>query len=177
MDMTHTFTAVAAMQLVEHGKLDLDTPIAEYLPYFELADERYQQITMRHLLTETAGLPATRENTPELDWEDKTPQTDDGALERYVRSLRDVPVLFDPGFGHVFSNVQYDIAGDVIAKVSGELFEEYMHRHILEPLGMASSTFYPARANAEQMATSHVTKGMGAVVSELPTWSREQASW
>jgi CubicO group peptidase (beta-lactamase class C family) len=129
---------------------------------------------MRHLLSETAGLPATPESFPQLDWKDKTPQTDDGALERYVRILSDETILFEPGQGHVFSNMQYDIAGEVIAKVSGELFEENMHRHILEPLGMTMSTFYPQAVNPEQRATPHVAEFNGARVSELATWSRER---
>ncbi|HMN31110.1 MAG TPA: serine hydrolase domain-containing protein, partial [Caldilineaceae bacterium] len=52
-----TVTATAIMQLVEQGKLDLDAPVTQYLPYFRLADERYKAITIRHLLSHTSGLP------------------------------------------------------------------------------------------------------------------------
>jgi CubicO group peptidase (beta-lactamase class C family) len=175
MDLTHTFTAAAAMQLVEQGKLELDAPVVEYLPYFKLGDDRYTQITLKHLLVETAGLPPTLISRPARDWEGKTPQTDDEALERYVRSLTAVRLVTDPGQLSNFSNMGYDIAGDVIAKVSGEVFEEYMAQHILAPLGMAYSTFYPDQVDPELRVTPHVVKGAAPVVSELPTYSRERA--
>ena len=175
MDMTHVFTAAAAMQLVEQGKLDLDAPVVEYLPYFQLDDERYKQITMRHLLTESAGLPEMEYWNPAADWQGKTPQTDDGALERYVRNLGDVQLWQEPGQSPGFCNMTYDIAGDVIAKVSGEVFEEYMAHHVLQPLGMSQSTFYPQQANPELLVTPHMLDGVKAVPSELVTYSRERA--
>lgn len=179
MDSTHIFTATAAMQLVEQGKLDLDAPVVDVLPYFKLADDRYKEITTRHLLTETAGLPPTPEDRPALDWEGKTRQTDDGALERYVRSLGDTPLDTRYGLGeqYVFCNMAFDIAGAVIAQASGEVFEEYMAQHILRPLGMASSTFYPEEVDPTNMAAPHVTEGQlgNAMVSDLVTHSRERA--
>ena len=177
MDLTHLFTVTAAMQLVEQNKLDLDAPIVEYLPYFKVADERYTQITMRHLLSDSAGLPTTPEEEPTLDWEGKTPQTDDGALERYIRSLSAIELEHAPGTPRpgYMSNMGYDVAGEVIAKVSGEIYEEYMQQHILKPLGMNQSTFYPEQVNPELRVTPHVSEGMEAVVSELVTTSRERA--
>ena len=97
MDLTHLFTAAAAVLLAEQGKLDLDAPIVEVLPYFALQGEHYKQITTRHLLSETAGLPPTLEQTPAKDWVGKTPQYDEGALERYVRSLSGVKIDSEPG--------------------------------------------------------------------------------
>ncbi len=175
MDMTHVFTAAAAMQLVEQGKLDLDEPVVEVLPYFQLDDERYKQITMRHLLTESAGLPEMDWFNSAADWQGKTPQTDDGALERYVRSLGDVQLWHDPGQRPDFCNMSYDIAGDVIAKISGQLFEDYMAQHVLQPLGMVQSTFYPQQVNADLLVTPHVLEAVKPVPSELVTYSRERA--
>ena len=54
-----TFTSTAILQLVEQGKVDLDAPVTKYLPYFALADGRQDEITVRHLLTHTSGLPDT----------------------------------------------------------------------------------------------------------------------
>jgi CubicO group peptidase (beta-lactamase class C family) len=178
MQIAGLFTAAAAMQLVEQGKLELDAPVVEYLPYFKLADERYKQITTRHLLTETSGLPPSHEERPYLDWEGKTPQTDDGALQRYVRSLSDTklaPMPLGETRAYDTTNMGYDIAGDVIAKVSGEVYEDYMQRHILEPLGMTGSTFYFEQVDPALRVAPHVMEGFDVVVSELATWSRERA--
>lgn len=176
MDTTHLFTVAAAMQLVEQGKLDLDAPIVEYLPYFRLADERYVQITTRHLLAEMAGLPLTPEATPNLDWKDKTPQTDDEALERYVRSLSDTQMVTDPGdsYGYWMCNMGYDIAGAVIAEVAGQPYEEVVRQHILIPLGMAHSTYYPEQIDPALRVTPHVVRRL-AEQSDLATWSRERS--
>ena len=51
------FVASAVMQLVEQGKLHLDAPLVQYLPYFKLDDERYRQITLRQILSHTSGMP------------------------------------------------------------------------------------------------------------------------
>jgi CubicO group peptidase (beta-lactamase class C family) len=67
------------------------------------------------------------------------------------------------------------IVGDVIAKVSGEPFEEYMQKHILTPLGMTQSTLYPQAADPELQASPHVVKLADPEVSELVTFSREHA--
>ncbi len=55
------FVATAVMQLVERGKLDLDAPIVQYLPYFQMDDERYRQITIRQALSHTSGMPDLEE--------------------------------------------------------------------------------------------------------------------
>jgi CubicO group peptidase (beta-lactamase class C family) len=154
----------------------LDAPIVEVLPYFQLEDERYKQITMQHLLTQTAGLPLTPETKPSEDWVGKIPQTDDGALERFVRGLRDTTLHSDPGdeSGSGFSNMSFDIAGDVIAKASNSLFEPYIQEHILNPLGMAQSTLFPLEANHDVMAKPHVVDKGEIIVSDLITFSRER---
>ena len=55
--ISKTFTATAVMQLAERGLVDLDAPVTRYLPYFRLADDRYQQITLRQMLSHTSGMP------------------------------------------------------------------------------------------------------------------------
>jgi CubicO group peptidase (beta-lactamase class C family) len=141
--MSKAFTAVAVMQLVERGLLDIYRPYIEYIPYFELQDPRYPRITIRHLLAHNAGFPWITD--AEFYDFGKDPWHDDGAMERYVRSLKDMDITldFDPGApdGFAYSNMGYDILGDLIHKVSGELFEHYCAKHILEPLGMSHATF------------------------------------
>lgn len=176
-DLTHTFTATAAMQLVEQGKLELDMPVVEVLPYFRVADDRYVQITVRHLLTESAGLPGTMDAMPVYDWKNKewADIDDDSALETYVRSLATVKLNTDPGSVHAFCNMAYDIAGDVIAKASGEVFETYVTHHILQPLGMPFTTFAPEQMDPALVVTPHIVSRSQATVSEIATRCRERA--
>jgi CubicO group peptidase (beta-lactamase class C family) len=79
--ITKPFVATSVMQLWEQGKIDLDAPVAKYLPYFRLTDERYKRITVRQMLSHISGMPDVQ------DYEWDKPQYDDGALERYVKSL------------------------------------------------------------------------------------------
>ena len=71
--------------------------------------------------------------------------------------------------------MSFDIAGDVIAKAAGELFEDYMGENILTPLGMAQSTFFPQQADPDLQASPHVIEGSDVAVSDLITYSRERA--
>ena len=93
-----------------------------------MADERYRTITVRQMLTHSSGMP----DVDDYEWD--KPQYDDGALERYVRSLSDRTLLFAPGEKFQYSNMAFEILGDVIAKVSGESFDDYVQDQILTPL-------------------------------------------
>lgn len=142
--ITKPFVATAIMQLVEQGKLDLEAPVTKYLPYFRLADPRYRLITVRQLVTHTSGMPDVK------DYEWSRPQYDDGALERYVRSLEKEQLLWDPGTRFAYSNMAFEVLGDVIAKVAGASFEDYVASHILKPVGMQSSTLLLKAAQAAE---------------------------
>jgi CubicO group peptidase (beta-lactamase class C family) len=147
--ITKPFVATSIMQLVEQRKIDLDAPVVKYLPYFHLADERYSTITIRQMITHTSGMPDVE------DYEWNKPQYDDAALERYVRSLGDLKLLFSPGQDFRYSNIAFEILGDVVAKVSGESFEDYVQRHILTPLGMGSSTLLVKEADPRLLTWGH----------------------
>lgn len=156
--LSKSFTAIAIFQLVEQGKIDLDTKAAEILPYFRLEDARYVDITVRHLLSHTSGLPSEpAETTPPWQvYNFENPDRDDAALERFVRSLHDVRLLAGPGGPTLhYSSVGFDILGDIIAKVSGQTYEEYMRKDVLAPLGMEHSTFLPVEAGGVQLAQGH----------------------
>jgi CubicO group peptidase (beta-lactamase class C family) len=111
--VTKSFTALAVMQLVEQGRLDLDDPLEKYLPGF-VGGER---IRIRHLLSHTAGLP----DFMSLDEAMKLPP--DGA----------------PGERLNYSNIGYAALGRVIEKVTGVSYGEHLRRAIFEPLGMAET--------------------------------------
>jgi CubicO group peptidase (beta-lactamase class C family) len=127
--------AVGIMQLVEQGKIKLDAPVTQYLPYFKLDDSRLNKVTVEHLLTHTSGMP--RGN----DFKNDKPQTDNQALERWVKQQANEKLLFTPGEDWSYSNIGYEVLGDLIAKVSAMSFEAYIKKYIFIPLGMKRSTF------------------------------------
>ena len=162
------FVATAIMQLVEQGKMNLDEKLIVYLPYFELADERYKEITIRQMLNHTSGIPDVR------DYEWDKPQYDEGAAERYVRSLKDQQMVFDPGIKFLYSNMAYDILGEVITKVSGQSFEAYVKEHILNPLDMKESSFLIKDISKSLRTTPHLW-AFRPVVSEFYPYNRPHA--
>jgi CubicO group peptidase (beta-lactamase class C family) len=157
--LTKPFVATAIMQLAEQGKLSLDDPVVKHLPYFKMASGPYQRITIRQMLSHVSGMP----DEPDYQWE--SPAFDVGALERYVRSLADRNMIADPEQKRAYSNIAFEVLGDVIAKVSGRTFEDYVAVSILRPAGMTSSTLLNTEARAKPLATPHVVDDRLAVVA------------
>src|SRR2546429_3641049 len=164
--VTKTFVATSVMQLVEKGKIDPDAPLIRYLTYFRLDDERYKTITIRQLLSHTSGVP----DTVTYNWD--KPEYDAGALERFVRSIADQKLVLAPGEKFAYSNTGYEILGDVIAKVSGESFEDYVQHNILTPLGMKDSTLLVREANPQLLTSPHVMENNQVVVSKIFPYNR-----
>jgi CubicO group peptidase (beta-lactamase class C family) len=161
--ITKPFVATSIMQLVEQGKLNLDAPVVKQVPYFRLKDERYKEITVRHMVTHTSGMPDVKN----YHWD--KPEYDDGALERYVRSLNDKALLWAPGKQFRYSNMAFEVLGDLVAKVSGMSFEDYVDEHILQPVRMKSSTLLYKKANLAKLATGYtLNKGEVAPVAHYP---------
>lgn len=148
------FVATAVMQLAERGLVDLDAPLVQYLPYFCLADERYRQITLRQALSHTSGMPDLDEI--EYDALVYQPETDEGAAERYVRGLAGRRLIAAPGERFSYSNIAYNVLGDLIAKASGQTFEEYMRENVLRPAGMPESTFFYPEVDQSRLALPHL---------------------
>ncbi len=162
------FVATAVMQLVERGQMDLDATVTTYLPYFELADEKAREITVRQMLTHTSGMPDV------MDYEWDKPQVDAAAAERYVRSLTEEKLIAAPGEIFRYSNMAFDTLGDVIAKVSGRSFDAYMKENILDPLGMKESTFQYPETREDLRTHGHVWK-LRPVLSGVYPYNRRHA--
>jgi CubicO group peptidase (beta-lactamase class C family) len=156
--ITKPFVATSVMQLAEQGKVDLDAPITRYVPYFRLKDPRCRSITVRQMLTHTSGMP----DVEDYLWD--KPEFDDGALERYVRSLQDKVLRWDPGTKFAYSNMAYEVLGDLVGKVSGTSFENHVSENILKPAGMTSSTLLFKEAAPARLAAGHTRGKDGAVV-------------
>ena len=167
--VTKTFVGTAVMQLVEQNKIDLDAPLIKYLPYFQMNDERYRTITIHQMLSHTSGIP----DVSDYHWD--KPEYDDGALERFVRTVAHMKLDFAPGAKFNYSNTAYEVLGDVIAKVSGESFEEYVQHHILTPLGMKDSTLLVREANPKLLTAPHVIKDKKLQVSKVFPYNRAHA--
>ncbi len=147
--VSKSFTALAVMQLVEAGKLDLDAPVQQYLPWFQVSDPGASRaITARMLLNHTSGLPGQAGFL--------TIRSDDqsiGALERHVRSLSTISLDRAPGVKYEYSNANYDILGLLVQVVSGQPYETYIQTHIFAPLGMTQS--FTSGSEAAAYAAAH----------------------
>jgi len=128
---TKLFAWTAVMQLVEQGKLDLGADVNIYLD-FRIPDTYPQPITLRHLLTHTAGFEDLYVDFVTLDSEDLLPP---GAFLASHIPARVRP----PGDCAAYSNYGAALAGYVVARVSGQSYDQYIQEHILDPLGMAHS--------------------------------------
>lgn len=169
--VTKPFVATAVMQLADRGKVDIDAPVTRYLPYFKMKDPRAASITVKQLLTHTAGMP----DVTDYHWE--SPEYDDGSLERYVRGLADSTLVFAPGTEWRYSNIGFEVLADLIAKVSGEPFEEYMQRAILTPLGMSHSTLLMTDVDSANLARGHIRDSAGrAILSSVYPYNRRHAA-
>jgi D-alanyl-D-alanine carboxypeptidase len=148
--VTKTFVGALALRLVEQGRLGLDEPVATYVPEWPRGDE----ITVRHLLTHTSGIPPMGGDAG------KELYLDEIVEFTYTRPARHVtpnellafvarrPLLFEPGRGTEYSNTNTILLGEVTARVTGESVGRQLRRELLEPLGLRA-TRYAAEEPAE----------------------------
>src|SRR5918997_4333645 len=146
-----SFTALAVIQLVESGKIDLDAPVRRYLPDFRVADELASaQIPVRHLLHHTSGLPEDSSFGAMLSHDIR-----DEALSDRVRALADVRLSHGVGAEFEYTDPNYDVLGLVVQIVSGQSYESYIADHIFAPLGMEHSYTNQPDARRNGLATGH----------------------
>jgi CubicO group peptidase (beta-lactamase class C family) len=111
-------TGLAIMQLVEAGKIDLDAPVQRYIPWFRVADEDASaQITVRHLLYHTSGLPEKAGTEHGLSGDDRP-----DALEQQVRELRTITLADPVGAAYHYSNPNYRVLGLLIQEITGQSY-------------------------------------------------------
>jgi len=128
------FTATAIMQLREEGRVRLDDPVTDYLPWFafQAPSPDDPPVTIEHLLTHSSGLP--REAGPH--WSD----LDFPTAEEVRALMADRRAPFSPEVRWKYSNLAYTIAGMVVEEVSGMSWADYLQQNIFDPLGMSSSS-------------------------------------
>lgn len=145
--ISKSFTALAVMQLVEAGDVDLDASVSQYLDGF--AGRPGGAITIRQLLGHTSGFSTLQGNTSHTD---ATNRSDE--LARHVAALADVEPANAPGERWEYSNTNYQILGRLIEVVSGQSYRTYVAANILEPVGMEHSFVADGEIH-ESMATGH----------------------
>jgi len=149
--MTKSFTAATVLSLRDEGRLRLDDPIVDHVP--ELAGVRLPTrdsppITIRHLLTMTAGLPT------DDPWGDRQQSLDLDAFRRLLAG--GLSFAWTPGTRFEYSNTGYGILGRLITNVTGREYRDVVRERILMPLGMHGSGFEGAEFPAERLARGYV---------------------
>jgi CubicO group peptidase (beta-lactamase class C family) len=132
--MTKSFTAAAILKLRDEGRLSLDDPAERYVP--ELKALAYPtrdsaRITVRHLLSHSEGFP---EDNP---WGDRQLARTDAVMREWMQ--RGIPFSTPPGTAYEYSNYGFAILGQIVARVSGQSYADYLKANILRPLGMTST--------------------------------------
>jgi CubicO group peptidase (beta-lactamase class C family) len=149
--MTKSFTAATVLSLRDEGRLRLDDPIADYVP--ELADIRLPTsdsppISIRHLLTMTAGLPT------DDPWGDRQQGLDLDAFRALLAG--GLSFAFAPGVRFEYSNTGYGILGRLITNVAGREYREVVRERIHGPLGMDSTGYLEAEVPEHRKATGYL---------------------
>jgi CubicO group peptidase (beta-lactamase class C family) len=142
---TKSFTALAIMQLVESGRLNVNDPVNKYLPQFKLKGKNDKQITIHHLLTHSSGIPNL--GTAEILIKRMTnlgesfiPLSSSEDFFLHINGAQE-EVVAEPGERFFYSNEGYTLLGMIVEKVSGMSYIDYVQEYILKPLKMNRSTF------------------------------------
>jgi len=122
-------TAVAALQLAEQGKLDLDAPIQKYVPTFP---EKSTPVTARQLLAHQSGIRHVRDD----EWSSTRHYT---SLTAALDIFKDEPLLFPPGSRTEYSTYGFNLLGCAIEGASGVAFADYLREHVFGPAGMETT--------------------------------------
>jgi CubicO group peptidase (beta-lactamase class C family) len=149
--ITKTFTATAIVQLRDEGKLGLDDPLVRHVPEFAAARNRFgpiEEVTLRRMLTHRSGLMG---EPPLSHWETLVFPT----MQEILDSLPNVEVSIEPDSAFKYSNLAFSLLGEVVARVSGRPYVEYVRERILAPLGMEESAFALDDRLRGQMATGY----------------------
>src|SRR3984885_11511369 len=167
MSMTKPVTAIGIMMLAEEGKLALRDPVEQYLPEFkdlrvrttfnpdtDRASVPNHAITIRDLLTHTAGI----QDYPGPPTIPNYAQTMSVPLDEVVRQLAKQPLLFQPGTQWSYSSPGIEILGRIIEVCSGEKYVDFITKHILKPLGMKDSFFFPPPDEISRIAMVYAQK-------------------
>lgn len=159
--MTKTWTALAFMQLVDEGKVDLDEPVRTYLPGFAVADsEASAKVTPRHLLYHTNGIEEAYGDAGEGE----------GVYARMVENIADAPQVFPPGRTHGYSAaLGYAILARILEVHDGAHWDAVMRHRLFEPMGLTSTNSWHEQVDEARTATGHLIRSLeeGPIVTPI----------
>jgi CubicO group peptidase (beta-lactamase class C family) len=141
--ITKTFTGTAVMQLRDAGRLDLDDPAVRYLPELRGAASPFaaiEAVTIRRMLCHESGLAA---EPPGTDWSEPAYQ---GDPEVTLARPGDIAVVLPPHAQHKYSDLAYQLLGEIVTRVSAVPYARYVREMVLDPLGMSATGFEPLGA-------------------------------
>lgn len=157
---TKVMTTAAAMSLVEQGKLELDAPLAQYLPAF--ADVKLKDgskprnpILVRHCFSMSSGMNYDLKSAPLLEALQKDPDADTVTL---VNAMAQNPLGFEPGTHYQYS-LSHDVLAAVIQVITGKNLEEYLREWAWEPLGLAHLAFHHTEESRRKLAAQYSWNG------------------
>ncbi len=139
-------TTLAVMRLVDRGWIDVDAPVWRYLPDFR--GTHLDSITVRHLLTHSAGL---------VQWQPLYYHAATTAQTYGV--IRDMPLEWGVGTGRHYSDLGFMLLGDVVERVSGERLDAFVERELYRPLGLRSTVFVPKALGFTDFAATEAGNG------------------
>jgi CubicO group peptidase (beta-lactamase class C family) len=150
--MTKAWTALAFMQLVDEGKVNLDEPVRTYLPGFTVADpETSAKVTPRHLLYHTNGIEEVYGD----------PGEDDDVYERMVDDIVDAPQVFPLGRTHGYSAaLGYAILARILEVLDGKRWDDVMRDRLFDPMGLTSTSSWREQVDATRVATGHLIRSL-----------------
>ncbi|MDO7906273.1 serine hydrolase [Paenibacillus sp. JX-17] len=153
--ISKVFTVMGIMQLADEGKLKLDDNIEKYLDGYKLKNPFGTPVTVEMLLTHTTGFEV---RDPTADNILYNPSQKQLSLKEHLFKVMP-PVVREPGTSYMYDNFASELAGYIVEKVSGEPFNDYMSKHVFEPLGMTSSTFDPSGELGQRLPVAYGPDG------------------
>ena len=160
------FTSIGVMQLRDQGKLSLEDPVSKHLSWFRMKPaEEGREATVRGILTHSAGLPR------EADAPYWTGEFDFPTREKIIERLASQEALYPSDRYFQYSNLGLTLAGEIVSAASGQPYDQYIRRSILEPLGMtATYTEIPADEKGKRLAVGYSARRRDGTRNPLPVF-------
>jgi CubicO group peptidase (beta-lactamase class C family) len=164
--ITKTFTGTAVMRLRDAGLLDLDDPAVAWLPELRAMASPFgpvEAVTIRRMLSHESGLAT---EPPGTDWAIPAYQ---GAADQTLRRASEIAVTLPPHARHKYSDLAYQLLGEIVTRVSGMPYPRYVREAILDPLGMSATGFPPLPADLlARRATGYDWRALSDAMDPAP---------
>ncbi len=157
--ITKYFTALGIMQLVERNQLSVDDKLSKFFPEYPKGDK----VTIHMLLTHTAGLP--------LDFEDLYMDRTNMSKDSAIVIIQKKPYLFEPGTSMKYSNIGYFLLSQIIEKVSGKPYAEFLQNNIFDPVGMKNTGVSNNDSIILKKANIYYKEGNGYAMNPYINWN------